>query len=264
MFSVLKGLTQAIFVSVFTYPSNIFWIPSLSTAIMFLLSVSTLVSKRHFTASKFLVVTEMINDTYTATHFMIASVLTSICLIFLCKYIHDYYSRSHKNSDPQTKTKLKVYLGMFIFIAVLMIITNNLSVFLSIPIRRGYGDVLKHVQLISYIIFISISPIVHIIPRSIVRMKHPTKAIPGFSLISMQVLFGVISIALLLVEKFIQLNGIFNKIYSISSLLAYNINGLLYVFDAMGVLGHRFIRFFKYLPKPKQPHALRVRGKVGV
>jgi hypothetical protein len=235
--AALKGVLKAIFTSMFTFPSCAFWVCSVSTIFFFF--VAGIVKFRSLRFAKLPSILELIDNERTSIYFKITAVVSSCFLVYLNYYIHNYYTRSHWGSGKKIQRLLKNYLFMYHFTSFLYITFFMLSTFGDQTI--GY---LRH---ISFALFFFTHAFIHVIPKSIVRLKHNNRKLPGWALINMEALASIVSAPLFLYCSFKGIDD--GYMYSAASLLytiSYLMNGLSFVFDAISVLGHRFIKYHRY------------------
>ena len=260
MLSSMKGIFMAITSSIFKYPSCLFWGASVPTMILFANS-AIIYSKYNFTTIREIKpIVSMINNPQSSLQFKIVSVLSSIFVFGISHYINFYYPRSHKNSEPSVKAKLNVYIRFYQFFAIAYAITFNLTTFLNIFSPNSF----ESLQSILFLIMLFTMPFLHIIPRSIVRLKHPSRKLVGYGLITLQTLLTLLIAPFHLYSAITGVkNGfIFPVIYSLT-MISYLLGALSFVFDATTLLGHRFIKFYQYLPKQKSSNPKR-KVKLGV
>ena len=240
-FEAVKGIMKAIFTSILTFPSCAFWGCSMSTIILFF--VAEIIKLRANKFSQFPTILQLIESDKTDKHFKLAALVSSGFLIILNYYVYSYYTRSHQGSEKKVQRLLKEYLITLHFFSFLYILFFFLSTFGS--------EKLGFTRCITFSLFFLTHPFVHIIPKSIVRLKHNTRRLPGYSLIHMELLASLIASPLYLYCSY---KGIdYGYLYNTASTLftiSYLLNGLSFVFDAISVLGHRFIKYHRYYSPP--------------
>ena len=240
-FEAVKGIMKAIFTSIFTFPSCAFWGCSMSTIILFF--VAEIIKLRTNRFSQIPPILQLIESENTGKHFKLAALISSGFLIILNYYVYSYYTRSHQGSDARVQKLLKKYLVMLHIFSFFYILLFFLSTF--------GGEKLGFWKHVIFSVFFLTHPFIHIIPKSIVRLKHSTRKLPGYSLIHMELLASLIALPLYM---FCTFKGIdYGYLYNTASMLftiSYLLNGLSFVFDAISVLGHRFIKYHRYYAPP--------------
>ena len=250
MLSVLKGVFLAITNSIFKYPSNVFWGASVPTLILFVNSASIYYKYNITNYTNLPSVVDIINSRESCYQFIFISLFSSFCILVISRYIQIYYRKSHQNSERSIKEKLNIYLGIYKFFAILYSVSFNVSTLLDIS--TGRTKKYQTIQTIMFLVMLMCLPFLHIIPRSIVKLKHPKRAIPGFSLIQLQTLSMFLALPFLVYSSIKGLKtGVLCSIGSFLIINSFLIGALSFVFDAMTLLGHRFIRFYLYVPKTK-------------
>ncbi|KAI5489350.1 hypothetical protein TVAGG3_0981810 [Trichomonas vaginalis G3] len=188
----------------------------------------------------------------TKINFRIQAYLSTILTIFNFFYLQKYYRLSHNHSSSEIKQRLNAYLIVLAVSDIVYMVSFYFMCFIDIKQHPIYQGVFS-------ILFFLTHPFIHLIPKGIVRLRHVNRSLYGYSLINTAILLTIIGSPILIYARF------FNKKDSISWVVsgalftfAYLLNGLSFIFDAITVLGHRFIRFYLYFPQEKAKHTRRV------
>ena len=238
----MQCILNAIANSIVSYPSCAFWGCALSTLVMFLVSVTanSLYSNGFFGNISVFGIVYLMEKERTVKHFQMVSLISSSFIIILNYYMNSYYKISHRNSEKSMKQKLNIFLYALHITSVLYILLFGLACFLP--------DDHKYTKSLCFSLFFFTHPFLHIIPKCIVRLKHPTRAIPGYSLINFELVASIVAFPLYMLNKYTNTPFSFTaRVASSLYTVCYLLNGLSFVFDAITVLGHRFIRFHQYL-----------------
>lgn len=245
---MIKAL-KAIAHSIFSYPSCLYWFASLFPIMSYLISYSSL--SREIIYGNFPTTFDIFTSDMTHRHLVFVIWSSLILLLSLTYYLQKYYKMSHKNSSSETKARLNIYILLFAVSSILYTIFFYLAVNIDVNVRP-----ILHAA--CFIAFFITHPFIHLIPKSIVRLKHRTRCLHGYTLLSLSSMATLIGSPLFL---YCRINGydsgFCNSFSGFLFSTAYLMNGLSYIFDAMTVLGHRFIRFYLYFPPPPKPISRR-------
>lgn len=235
---------MAIAQSIFSYPSCIYWYSSLSIFIFYIFSFFAYI---HFNfVDKVPTLFELMQDDLTKSHFKYLAILSCFLLSMNFYYIQRYYRIMHRNSSSDVKNRLNIYLAVLLISSIVYLTFFALTICL---------DSNKHpiLQALSLIVYFMSQPVFHIIPKGIVRLKHPTRSLYGYLCIHLSTLFTIIGSPFLLYDRISgSSEGAARSIYSYLFTCCYLMNGLSFIFDAVTLLSHRFIRFYMYFPPTKQ------------
>ena len=243
IFQILQGLWLSIYHSLRSYPSCLFWGATIPMAIMLIISVSYYFQVKSFYRTQPLGILPMINHHFTYKTFIVADVFTSVSLIFIIRYVKYYYRRSNLNSAQNTKDKIENYLQTYTMVVFVYILFLSLTIF---------SPKYSKIQFISLLIFMINIPLIHYIPRLIVRVKHTTRYLPGSTLIFLELSFALLSLPLLIYCTISnQFKGFAYSLHSYLSFFSYTLSIASFFIDALIMLSHRFIRFHLYMPRLK-------------
>lgn len=236
-FYPIKGIAQAIFTSVFTFPSCAYWGCSLSILIIILLAlILTYMATDVLVAPNIVLYLE--NESLLG-YFRMSMLLSSGFLIIINYYVRDYYTRSHQTSDEFHQKLLKKYLIFLHSFSFLYILFFFLATF--------GGKRIGFLKEISFSLFFFTHPIIHIAQKSIVRLKHTTRRMNGLAFINLEFLATLFGTPIYLFCSWKEIK--YGHLFSASSNMltfAYVLNGLSFIYDAITVLGHRFIKYNRY------------------
>lgn len=232
------GFCVALGHSLYEYPSCIFWYITLSTIISYLV----IFSKNYiFQKQKSIVTTLVMIHLSKSLYCTIFLIITSlIFLSIITYYLTNYYRRTHRDSDSITKIKLNICLVCYGSISVLYVLFLLLS---SILPQNSY------LLLISYIGFYVTHPFLHIIPKTIVKLRHFAKKFRGTIVLCILVVNLFIEVPLIIYCFYKSITeGILIQITSILFIVSFFMHAISFLYDATAVLGHRFVKLYLYMP----------------
>lgn len=239
-------MVKAIVLSLFTIPSAPFWLIFLSYDIV---TVNSLVSTLFDMPENIYLIpgiTDIISCQMYRQKFFFQLILAAISLFLINSYVIKYYLKSHRSSSEDIKRKLYIFLTCYVIFSILYLIFSFFSIYFDFSVH-------PHLQTLFFFLFLLMQPCIHIIPKSIIRLKHNKRKLPGtfFAFMEIILIIALIPIILILAIFHFQI-PLLLSIYRLITTICYIINIMMFIMDGITFLSKRFIRYHEFVQLTEQ------------